>query len=789
MAGFFDLPSSRATTKRDQQILKRTSNPVKQSSTAVTMKGNGKLIDRIQAIVSLVKSKFAGKEHELGLITKEEDLVAYIDKCIENNRIAIDTETTGLDPILDSLVGICIYTPGMKASYIPVNHVSYITGIRCANQLPASIIQEQFQRLVDANVKTDWFNAPFDVRFLWNWIHVKFTPYFDCSIASRCLNSAEPEGQRSLKALHNKYCWQGKGETLTFGKLFEDIPFNLVPIDVAYLYAASDALYTYEYQEFLSQYLEPDGIYYESHNMKGLSYVFFEIEMKSMVTFIEMEQNGVAIDYKHGEELSKRYHDLADRMQKNLEEVCKPYQDLFDDYRRKHPGCKLTDPVNFESPTQLAIVLYDVLNIQPVDKKSPRGTGVDILQKIDHPICRAVLDNRSFKKVLSTYIDKLPENAKMYPDKRIHCKFNQYGADTGRVSSNSPNLQNIPSRPFELSDGTKVDSGHDVRQLFTASPGCILMSCDYSGQEVRVTAHLSHDEKLIQAYREGKDPYCEIASLAYNVPYEECTEYRKDGTANPEGKKRRGEAKKIVLGILYGRGIPSIAEQLGKTVQEAQKIYDKVLAKFEGLAAFIEESEEMARKYGYVETVWGRRRQLPDMQLPYYEFSYKAGVNPDFDPLDPDQSMSTEVPEDVVRELTNKLLNCWGYKKKEQMKEQIRAQGINIKDNCSAIAQAQRQCVNARVQGSSADLTKLAQIELYNNQELKDLGFRMLIPVHDEIIAECPIENVKRCSELMSQCMKDAGRDLCVPLSCDVALFYSWYGEEVSIEELCGETA
>lgn len=241
--------------------------------------------------------------------------------------------------------------------------------------------------------------------------------------------------------------------------------------------------------------------------------------------------------------------------------------------------------------------------------------------------------------------------------------------------------------------------------------------------------------------------------------------------------------------ILYGRGIPSIAEQLGKTVQEAQNIYDKVLAKFEGLAAFIEESEEMARKYGYVETVWGRRRQLPDMQLPYYEFSYKAGVNPDFDPLDPDQSMSTEVPEDLVRELTNKLLNCYGYKKKEQLKEQIRAQGINIKDNCSAIAQAQRQCVNARVQGSSADLTKLAQIELYNNQELRDLGFKMLIPVHDEIIAECPIENVKRCSELMSQCMKDAGRDLCVPLSCDVALFYSWYGKEIPLDELCGESA
>ena len=236
--------------------------------------------------------------------------------------------------------------------------------------------------------------------------------------------------------------------------------------------------------------------------------------------------------------------------------------------------------------------------------------------------------------------------------------------------------------------------------------------------------------------------------------------------------------------ILYGRGIPSIAEQLGKSTKEAQAVYDKVVGKFDGLAKFLEESEDMARELGYVTTVWGRRRQLPDMQLPFFEFSYKDGVVPDFDPLSDDNTnYNTEVPEDVVRELTNRLLNCRGFKQKEELKERIRQNGFNIKDNSSFIAQAQRQCVNARVQGSSADLTKLAQIELYNNQELKDLGFRMLIPVHDEIIAECPVENVKRCAELMSYCMKHAGKDLCVPLNCDVALFYNWYGEEQDINQ------
>ncbi len=549
MAGFFNLPSAECTKKKDQQLLKKASSPVKSvSTTAVTLKGSTKLIDRINAITTVVKSKFAGKEDELELITTEDRLIEYIDKCIENNVISIDTETTGLDPFLDNIVGICIYTPELKSAYIPINHISYITEQKCANQLPIDFLHDQFQRLVDANVKTIWFNAPFDIRFLQNKINVRFTPYFDTSVAAMCLNSDEPKGSGTLKALHKKYCWGDRGEALTFGKLFDNLPFNLIPIDVAYLYAASDAIYTYELYEFQAQYLEPTGQYYQSHHMEGVSNVFFNIEMKSMPTFIDMEQIGVEIDYDHAKEIYDRYHELANKMKQNLEDVCKPYQQLFDDYRRKHPMCKLSDPINYDSPTQLAIIIYDILGLTSPDRRKPRGTGANILKQLDHPIVKAVLDNRSFNKVLSAFIDTLPEKAKLYPDKRIHCSFKQYGAATGRVSCKSPNLQQIPSRPFVLSDGTEIDSGHDVRQLFMATPGYMLLSCDYSGQEVRVTADLSQDEKLIQAYREGKDPYCEIASLAFGVPYEECTEYRSDGTFNPDGKKRRGEAKKIVLG-------------------------------------------------------------------------------------------------------------------------------------------------------------------------------------------------------------------------------------------------
>ena len=784
--GFFGLDSSRSSKERDKRLAKSSSKPVK-SSTAVQLKGSGKLLDRIQAIISLVKSKFEGKEDELQLIQQEEDLSAYIDKCIENGIISIDTETTGLDPIIDQLVGICIYTPTMKPAYIPVNHVSYITNVKCKDQLPVEILTKYFQKLVDANTKTIWFNAPFDIRFLGNHINVWFTPYFDTSVAAMCLNSEEPRGQKSLKALHKKYCWGNRGEALTFGKLFDNIPFNLIPITTAYLYAASDAIYTHELYEFQAQYLEPTGIYYESKNMQKLSNAFFNIEMKSMPTFISMEQTGVTCDFEYADRLHKKYHDLSDKMEENLRNVFKPYIHLVEDYKRTHPNCVLTDPVNFNSSQQLAIILYDILNLPVVDPKKPRGTDKNILKQIDHPFCKALLDYKAFFKVIRAFIDTLPDIAKQYPDKRIHGKYNQYGAATSRISSNSPNLQQIPSQPFVLSDGTVIDSGHDIRQLFTATKGYTLMSCDYSGQEVRVTAHLSNDQKMIKAYQDDKDVYSEIAAVSFNTTYEDCCEFRPDGTTNPDGKKRRSESKKIVLGILYGRGIPSIAEQLGKTVKEAQTIYDKVLSKFDGLANFIDYCEDQARENGYAETLWGHRRQLPDMQLPYYEFEYKDGYNPDFDPLNPDLSQSSEVPESVVRDLTNKLLNCYGYKKREEMKERIKNQGFKIKDNTAFIRKAKRKCVNSVVQGTAAELTKKAQIELFNNEELKKLGFRMLIPVHDEIIAECPIKNAKRCAELMSYCMIHAGKDLCVPLKCDTELFKSWYGKDLDEDEIVDE--
>jgi DNA polymerase I-like protein with 3'-5' exonuclease and polymerase domains len=450
------------------------------------------------------------------------------------------------------------------------------------------------------------------------------------------------------------------------------------------------------------------------------------------------------------------------------------YEKEIQEYKQKNSNHKLSDPINIGSSTQLAILLYDILGIEPPDKKSPRGTGVDILQKIDNPICKAVLEYRTVSKLITTYIDKLP-NCVNPKDGRIHCNFNQYGADTGRFSSSDPNLQNIPSH------------NKDIRKMFKAQDGYILMSSDYSSQEPKCLAALcakAGDPQMLNTFLAGKDLYSEIASKAFNVPYDDCREFRPDGTTNEQGKGRRSQAKGILLGVLYGRGVSSIAEQLHTTTKKAQEIKDSVFKGFPAIKEFEKASLEMAEDVGYVTTVCGRKRRLPDLQLPEFEFKWKDGYPKDDDLLDfdnEDEEVSTEVPPDIQDYYLRKLSNAY-FTQKRRIFEEASAEGVQIIDNGGKIADAERQCVNSRIQGSAADLTKLAMIELNNNARLKELGFRLLIPVHDEVIAECPEENVKECSQLLASTMSHAAEEILkMPIKCDVEITRSWYGEEVSV--------
>lgn len=304
-----------------------------------------------------------------------------------------------------------------------------------------------------------------------------------------------------------------------------------------------------------------------------------------------------------------------------------------------------------------------------------------------------------------------------------------------------------------------------------------------------MTAFVSQDPNMVKAFKEGKDIYATIASLSFNKPYEECMEFNPITGANqPEGKERRGYAKVLVLGICYGMTTMTIGESLfgkNKTMsseektQRAQEIYDAVLTAFPNLKAIMVKSQEDARKHGYVETILGRRRHIPDMQLKPYEFKAGKGyVNPDIDPLDP-KTLQTknEIPARIVKKLEQEFAH---YKYKGQIYKRIKEleeyDHIRVINNTKKIADASRQCLNSIIQGSAAELTKIAMLKVFNNKEWNELGARILLPVHDELIAEVPIRNAERAGELLGQLMSEAGNFLPFTISCDVATTIRWYG-------------
>lgn len=766
MAGLFDMPGTRSNREADLGVAKKSKT---KSAPAVSTRVNG-LIDRINLIVATVQQKLGKYESSYAVIRTEQELQTYIDACIKNQEVALDTETTGLNPMQDKIAGVCLYTPGQKGVYIPINHESYVTGQKLKNQiLPVDVARALIQ-LRSANVKFIMHNAKFDIRVIEHQLGVKLSCYFDTLLASQLLNENEPHG---LKALHQKYVLNGVGDAWSFGALFKDIQFTKIPIDTAYLYAARDPHITYELYKFQLPYLTVGTEECVEQELEGVSSVFWNIEMPFLDVCIEMEDNGISFDMNYQQELHEKYNKLKDEKYEAYLDCLKEYQPKIDEYNLSQTNSKLSDPINISSPTQLAILFYDILGVGEIDRKSPRGTGEDILKKMNLPICNAILEYRGVDKLINTYVDKLPNTINPNTE-RIHAVFNQYGAKTGRLSSENPNMQNIPSH------------NKDIRKLFVSRPAYVMMSSDYSQQEPRAMAALCGDEGMLQAYREGKDLYAQIASVSFHRKYEDCLEFyldengKKTDKTNKEGKEYRSRAKSILLGVLYGRGIASIAEQLNCTTQEAQAIKDSVFKGFPAIKRFEEDTLRMAEEKGYVTTFWGRKRRLPEMQLPTYEYEYIAGHG-DADPLSFDNSVENlSVPLELQQKY-DRMLSGARFGQKRKIFEKINAEGVKVIDNEMKIADATRQCVNARIQGSAADLSKLAGIKMYQNERLRELGFKLLIPIHDEFLAECPEENAKECKELFSKCMCDAAVDLGIPISCDVTVTKQWYGEEVEL--------
>ena len=296
---------------------------------------------------------------------------------------------------------------------------------------------------------------------------------------------------------------------------------------------------------------------------------------------------------------------------------------------------------------------------------------------------------------------------------------------------------------------------------------------------------------MIKAFQTNRDVYATIASLSFNLPYERCLEFHPEtGEYQADGYERRSEAKRILLGITYGRSVPSIAEQLyGKRkdmtddekVAAAQKIYDAVLMAFPNLKRIMVATQNHARKYGYTETILGRRRHLPDMQLPEYDFKPLDGyVNPDIDPLDPKTlENKDDIPVRIKKALYQEMISIKNFgKRAKRMRELHDRYHIQVINNRSKIARATRQTLNAVIQGSASDQTKLAMLRLESNEEWHRIGGRLLVPVHDELIAEVPLEHYKRGGEILSQMMCEAADFLPFPSKCDVTTSLRWKGLE-----------
>lgn len=686
----------------------------------VTVKRNkNKLENALAVIQELVKSGRLHAEGEVETIRTPERLKEYMDHCKQSGEYVLDVETTGLDIYNDILVGICLYTPGETSAYVPFNHTD-LQNVRVADQMSEeqvrdimlSYLQDQELRCINHNIKFD------NKKLAWDWKQIIVNIYWDTLIAGYVLNENEPHG---LKPLYNKYILHGKGSSEDYGDLFEGIPFNYVPIEVATVYGANDGFKTYALYKFQAQYLRED---HPREDFRKMYYVFREVEMPLIPLCTDMEMRGVEIREDFAKELSEDFN----KEMVEVEAKCDAYVEQFKQYILDHNNLmrltKGTCKITYSSPQQVAALFYDIFKLRSVSRKEPRGTGDKIIQKFlstakkkDTKKSREFaefLENyqrfKEIKKLLGTYVDKIPQ-VKEPKINAVYTTYNQYGAKTGRFSSSDTvskiNLQNIPSKEKR------------IRKIFKARDGYKLVGGDFSQIEPRVLAFLSGDESMINAYKEGKDLYAIMGSQVYQLPYEDCREFYPDGTVNAEGKHRRTTMKSVLLGIMYERGATAIGEQFNKSAEWAQQLIDNFYKSFPKINQYRLKIENMAETYGYVTTITGRKRRLPDMQL--------------------------------------------------EDKDDYRYQ------------EAHRQSLNSVIQGSSADIMKLSMIAIYNDPRYKALDCHMIITVHDELIMEVPEDHIKEGAELLVGTMKRVGHSLIdLPMSVDAEVNDYWYGENLA---------
>jgi DNA polymerase I-like protein with 3'-5' exonuclease and polymerase domains len=319
--------------------------------------------------------------------------------------------------------------------------------------------------------------------------------------------------------------------------------------------------------------------------------------------------------------------------------------------------------------------------------------------------------------------------------------------------------------------------------MFKARDGYVMVGSDFSQQEPRLLSSYSGDENMINAYKQGKDLYATIASKIYHNDYWDNMEFKEDGTPSPEGKKRRSSVKGLLLGIMYGMGPASLAATIKGTIQDAQQIIDDFYKEFPKVKQWIDRTNADAKTYGFVEDMWGRRRRLPDIQMPKFELTYKdeSSNTIDFNPILGTLNLVKKEVNPKIAKYEKLLEKANGLKEITAIKTDAKKEGVNIVDNGGYISRAERQCVNARVQGGAATMSKKAMIKVHHDEELQRLGFRLMLAVHDELIGECPQENAEQVADRLCEIMKGAALPECItPFKCDPTIESVWYETDYS---------
>ncbi|MBR1468868.1 MAG: DNA polymerase I [Prevotella sp.] len=591
--------------------------------------------------------------HDYQLIDNQEEMQKLCDFFLTNEILSLDTETTSTNPIDAELVGLSFSVEETKAFYIPVP----------ANRDEAQKIVEIFKEVYEnPKILKIGQNLKYDLEVLANYGIELQSPMFDTMLAHYLW---QPELRHNMdymaetllnyQTIHIDELIGAKGRAQ---RSMRDLPPSAV-----YEYACEDADITLRLKNVLEPKLREAGV--ES--------LFYDIEMPLMPVLAEMEMNGVCLDTKALAETSKLFTERMLQLEQHIYELA-------------------GEPFNISSPKQVGDILFGKMKIVDKPKKTKTGqyvTSEEVLMQLrsKSPIIAEILDYRGLKKLLGTYVDALPKLINPRTGK-IHTSFNQAVTATGRLSSSDPNLQNIPVRG---------EDGKEIRKCFVPEPGCQFFSADYSQIELRVMAHLSGDETMQEVFREGKDLHAATAATIYKKDIADVT------------RDERTKSKRANFGIIYGITMFGLAERLDISRDEARLLIDGFFQTFPQVRDYMEKSKQLARERGYAETVFHRRRYLPDIN------SHNATVR-------------------------------------------------NF---------AERNAINAPIQGSAADIIKVAMIRIFKRFKAENLRSKMILQVHDELNFSVVPEERSRVEAIVLEEMQRA-YPLSVPLVADCGWGENW---------------